>query len=328
MDQVAGTDVALLHSYAAGGDARAFAELVRRYSGMVYTTARRVTGDSAAAEDVSQDCFLRLAQSSAAIRGSLAAWLHRTSLNRSLQLLRSERARRLREAQAIPPSRDQSEDAPALIRRVDQALDSLPSEARELITEHFLCGKSQTELALAMGLNQSTVQRRIEKGLAELRRRLRDDDDPQLAMAALPLLLKDLGDATAPVTCCQALTKIGLSGVGGAISARAGAFAAWKIVLLVCALAGIVGSSAYLLRTNNSSGSSAAPIGTIITSLDELPAPVLATFDQLAANSVIREMEKKPDGQIIVYDFDLLIDGRPCEIRISQSGQLIWKKTN
>src|SRR5262249_54987263 len=141
MDQVVGTDVALLRSYAAGGDARAFAELVRRYSGMVYATARRVTGNSSAAEDISQDCFLRLAQCSAAIRGSLGAWLHRTSLNRSLELLRSERARRLREARSMPQLPGQSDDdAAALIKRVDQALDSLPRDQRELITEHFLCG--------------------------------------------------------------------------------------------------------------------------------------------------------------------------------------------
>ena len=44
--------------------AAAFAELVRRYADMVYATARRVTGSGAIAEDVAQDCFLRLAQGS------------------------------------------------------------------------------------------------------------------------------------------------------------------------------------------------------------------------------------------------------------------------
>src|SRR5437016_5185574 len=76
-------DAALLRQYARGGDAAAFAELVRRYADMVYATARRVTGSDDDALDVSQDCFLRLARGSAAITGSLAAWLHRTSLNRA-----------------------------------------------------------------------------------------------------------------------------------------------------------------------------------------------------------------------------------------------------
>jgi hypothetical protein len=38
-----------LRSYAARGDAAAFTELVRRYADLVYATARRVTGSSAAA---------------------------------------------------------------------------------------------------------------------------------------------------------------------------------------------------------------------------------------------------------------------------------------
>src|SRR5213082_126073 len=94
-------DATLLRSYAADGDAAAFAELVRRYADMVYATARRVTGSATAAEDVAQDCFLRLAQYSATITGSLAAWLHRTSLNRALEVVRSERARKRRESAAI-----------------------------------------------------------------------------------------------------------------------------------------------------------------------------------------------------------------------------------
>src|SRR5437773_7509741 len=101
MASVTANDLILLREYSADGDAGAFAELVRRYADMVYATARRVTGDATAAEDVSQDCFLSLAQGSASIRGSLAAWLHRTSLNRSLELRRAERSRRRREAQAV-----------------------------------------------------------------------------------------------------------------------------------------------------------------------------------------------------------------------------------
>src|SRR4051812_50066198 len=89
-------DVVLLRTYAARGDAAAFAELVRRYADLVYATARRVTGSSAAAEDVAQDCFLALAMHAAKIHGSVAAWLHRATLIRSLEMLRSERARKQR----------------------------------------------------------------------------------------------------------------------------------------------------------------------------------------------------------------------------------------
>src|SRR5947207_5977848 len=134
-------DMALLRLYASRGDAAAFAELVRRYADMVYATARRVTGSDADAMDVAQDCFLRLARGAAAISGSLAAWLHRTSLNRAREVLRSEAARRRREAVAAADANTHSspnhdtDDPARLIARVDEGLAALPDELRDVVTE-------------------------------------------------------------------------------------------------------------------------------------------------------------------------------------------------
>ena len=148
----------------------------------------------ASAEDVAQDCFLRLAQGSSAISGSLAAWLHRTSLNRSLELLRSERARQRREAQIAANSVASSDaadvEAAELVSHVDEALAALPDELRVVVTEHFLCGKSQSDIAAALRLSQPTVSRRIDKGLSELRRWLKDQGWSTAAGAVLPLGLR------------------------------------------------------------------------------------------------------------------------------------------
>src|SRR5438874_13082931 len=128
-------DATLLRLYAARGDASAFAELVRRYADMVYATARRVTGSDADALDVSQDCFLRLARSAAAITGSLGAWLHRTSLNRAREVLRSESSRLRREAQAAAREPQvESDDANELVARVDAGLAALSDDLRATLT--------------------------------------------------------------------------------------------------------------------------------------------------------------------------------------------------
>src|SRR5687768_5519409 len=140
----ASEDAVLLRTYGAREDAAAFAELVRRYADLVYATARRVTGNSAAAEDVAQDCFLSLALHSAKIRGSVAAWLHRTTLNRSLEILRSERARKQREAAAAMATAAAaaaggtaaSSNSAQLIAHVDEAIAALPDELRVAVTEH------------------------------------------------------------------------------------------------------------------------------------------------------------------------------------------------
>lgn len=209
----------LLKAYAARGDAAAFAELVRRYADMVYATARRVTGSGAIAEDVAQDCFLRLAQASATVRGSLGAWLHRTCLNRSLEILRSEKARARREVVAAEVAQADAAastaDAAELIERVDEALAALPDELRAVLTEHFLCGKSQVEIAQSMKLSQPTVSRRIEKGLERLRHWL-SENGVVGAVGVLPVVLAEAGKMAAPAGLRSSVMKIGLSGVGGA----------------------------------------------------------------------------------------------------------------
>ena len=74
------TDVALLELWIAARDGEAFNELVSRYAGLVHGACRRVLGNAHDAQDVAQDCFLKLARlSSPPIepRQSLAGWLGR-----------------------------------------------------------------------------------------------------------------------------------------------------------------------------------------------------------------------------------------------------------
>ena len=207
-------DVGLLRRYATQRDAAAFAELVRRYADFVYATARRMTGSSAAAEDVSQDCFLRLAQASASITGSVAAWLHRTSVNRSLEIIRSDRARARREVES---ARQQAAIEPAaqLIAQVDEALAALPAESRIILTEHFLLGRNQSDLAAAAGVNQSTISRRVDRAVDELREKLRAGGITAAAIGTLPTVLEGARHPVSPPGLGLALKKIGLSGVQG-----------------------------------------------------------------------------------------------------------------
>jgi DNA-directed RNA polymerase specialized sigma24 family protein len=58
-------DWQLLNNYAAKNSEAAFRTLVERYAGMVYHAALRQTGNSHAAEDVSQVVFIALAQKAA-----------------------------------------------------------------------------------------------------------------------------------------------------------------------------------------------------------------------------------------------------------------------
>lgn len=56
------SDWELIHAYARAHDAEAFSRLVEMHEGFVYGTCVRILGDTAAAEDVAQDCFFQLAR--------------------------------------------------------------------------------------------------------------------------------------------------------------------------------------------------------------------------------------------------------------------------
>ena len=67
-------DTVLLQRWVAGRDPEAFAELVARHAGMVYGTCRRILGNAADAEDVAQDCFVKLALADTPIKKSVTGW--------------------------------------------------------------------------------------------------------------------------------------------------------------------------------------------------------------------------------------------------------------
>jgi DNA-directed RNA polymerase specialized sigma24 family protein len=89
-------------------DPEAFAELVRRHIGLVFGAALRQLGRPDLAEEVAQLVFTRLAKwADRHPKGLvLAGWLHADTRLTSLQLLRSERRRRAREAEALRHARN------------------------------------------------------------------------------------------------------------------------------------------------------------------------------------------------------------------------------
>src|SRR6266571_9535284 len=96
-----GTD--LLVEFRATRAETAFSELVRRYTNLVYSVAKRRLSNDAQAQEVTQTVFIRLAKAPPNLRGDaeLVAWLHRTTVHVSVDLWRSETRRRIREEKSI-----------------------------------------------------------------------------------------------------------------------------------------------------------------------------------------------------------------------------------
>src|SRR4051812_33090337 len=169
-------DLALLRRFAEAGDESAFAEIVRRYAGVVFASCRRVLQDHGLAEDVTQETFLRLMKEPDRCSQSLGGGLHRSATRLALDVRRSETARRRREERHEPPQPDPAtydltevaawrEISP----KIDEALAELPDEAREVLVAHFLRGRTQADLAAEWGTSPATVSRRVKAAIEALR---------------------------------------------------------------------------------------------------------------------------------------------------------------
>src|SRR6185436_2150196 len=127
-----GTD--LLAEYRKNRSDRAFTGLVRRYTNLVYSAARRRLANDAAAQEATQSVFIRLATAAPALNDepALVTWLHRTTVHLSIDIWRAETRRRAREEEAAAmQSLDNSWNALAPI--IDEALNDLPDNDRQII---------------------------------------------------------------------------------------------------------------------------------------------------------------------------------------------------
>ena len=235
------TDAALLTQYSDDRDAEAFAELVRRHAAMVYGTSLRILGDPHDAEDVAQECFLALARKFHVVASSPAGWLHSTATGRALNAVRDAATRRRHEERAMQenleggPEPTWQDIAPG----VDQALEELPDELRVPVVLHYLEGRTQAEVSQELGVNQSTVSRRLEKGVDELREKLRRAGVVVSVSLLATLLTGNAASAAVPATLTASLVKVGLAGVGKGAVATAGSAAAVVLTLKIAAVVAV-----------------------------------------------------------------------------------------
>ena len=249
-------DLQLIQQYASSGDAEALSAVCQRYQGMVYSVCLRLHRDPHAAEDSAQECFLTLIKNADRVRSSLGGWLHRSATHVCLKALHRGKARDVREKEYAEMSA--AEDAvpwEEVSPHVDEALDALPDELRHAVIEHFLRQRTQADIAEELGVSAATVSRRVDKGLEELRERLKKAG-VTLSVALLGTFMSDKMAVAAPATLSAELGKMVIAGVGsaaGGTAAAAGgnllASAAGKAALGVAAVViAVVAILAYKTR--------------------------------------------------------------------------------
>jgi len=155
------------------GDQIAMSQLYDRYSGIVYSVALRVVGDTGNAEDVLQEVFIKLWRNPEAFdadRGSLAAWLAVMSRNRAIDSVRKRRPET--EITDTIPAPDMSGEADRgiVLGQIRNAMGGMPVPQRSALEMSFFEGLTHTEIAAKTGEPLGTIKTRIRAGLLALRK--------------------------------------------------------------------------------------------------------------------------------------------------------------
>lgn len=162
-------------------DLDALGALFDRYYAQVYRTAAAITRDNAVAEDIAQDCFLKLHQYAHRIDISLplAPWLYRVTVNLSYTWISRRQKRRISLEALVDHLMSPSWHAPDQLaehsevqNHVRQAISELPFNQRVVIVLHYLSALSLEEISEILDCPVGTVKSRLYYARENLRRRL------------------------------------------------------------------------------------------------------------------------------------------------------------
>ncbi len=174
---------ALLLSWSASGDGRAFDQMVIRYGPFALRIALRLIPDPPVAEDVAQEAMMRAWSQVRHFdprRASFTTWLYRIVVNLCID------HRRRVQPEPIPDDFDPADPAAGADeimeiteRRVAlrMALKDLPVRQRAAMTLVYQEGMSGAEAARVLGLSAKAVERLLARARTCLRERLLPEHD-------------------------------------------------------------------------------------------------------------------------------------------------------
>ena len=155
------------------GDLGAFETLVRRYQAEVWRLARRLVRDPAAADDVTQDAFLRAFRGLPRYRGEskFSTWLFAIARNCAHDELRRA-GRRSTLSERLDRERAGDHPGPGEAIEVREAVERLPLEAREAIVLIDMFGASYADASTILDVPVGTVKSRVHRAREQLARAL------------------------------------------------------------------------------------------------------------------------------------------------------------
>lgn len=180
----------------ADGDQAVVAEIRERYTPELLLFCQRMVYNEALAEDIVQEVMVKCLRPGGGSppSGSLRGWLYRVARNRAIDEIRKmkpevrlsamQSSSRIWRAAVVPLDPTTTPAGKALkedrARRVQEVVEAMDDDLRELVILYFFQGLSRNEVAEAIGLTLSGTKARISRATRELRTKLRSLDDSSL----------------------------------------------------------------------------------------------------------------------------------------------------
>lgn len=165
------------------GDFSPAAEIFNRYSARIYNFAYRFLKNSEAAEDATQEVFVKMLKHAQQFHGDakLSTWLFSITANHCRDHLRKADNKAKESEDTLITLPASSEYAPDLRLerhedevRVRKALESLTPEQREAILLSRYQGLSYAEIAQIAGCSEGAVKTRVFRAMETLKKALTD----------------------------------------------------------------------------------------------------------------------------------------------------------
>ncbi len=160
------SDLDRLIAAVAAGDADALTDLYHETSAGVYAYALSILKSSYDAEDVLQDCFLRINQTAGDYRpnGKPMAWILTITKHLCMDLLRQQK-----KTAALSYDLGVPEANPDDKLVVEACLKILTDEERQIVVLYAVSGIKHREVAEVMGLPLSTVLSKYRRALKKMK---------------------------------------------------------------------------------------------------------------------------------------------------------------
>ncbi len=169
-------DRELLQDYVQNGSQAAFAGLVERHAGLVYSAARRLVRDTHLAEDVTQEVFMLLARKARRMGSDtiLSGWLYRAARHVASETARREGRRRHREQLAVETMSQSTPDEAwrQIEPLLDEAMANLSTADHDAVVLRYFENRSLREVGATLGSSEDAAQKRIARALERLRMNL------------------------------------------------------------------------------------------------------------------------------------------------------------